>query len=100
MVRFTGKKYVSKGINERLPAVLVVYLFQLIDEKKKLSMPMDYLQIFDLKSQGASMLSVTHRQEEPGYVKKHLLSYDLIIEDKIYVIDDGSHTTMMWADEY
>lgn len=100
MFRLTKQKCITKGIDERLPAVLVLYLFQLIDEKKKLAMPMDYLQIFDLKSQGASMLLVIHRQEEPYYQKRHLISCNLKMEDKIYVIDDGDYITMMRSNEY
>lgn len=100
MYKFTGDKYVTKGINERLPAVIVIYLMQLIEERKKSNLPMDYLQIFELESNGDSTLSIIHKQEEPEYVRGYVIKNDLKIKDKIYVIDDVEYITVMFASEY
>jgi hypothetical protein len=59
----------------------------------------DYLQIFDLEIVG-SMQSITHRSEEPEYRKVYLLPSEKPITEKLYIIDDGDHCTMLLASEY
>jgi len=47
--KFTGDKYMTRRIKEELPAVLVGYMWGLIEERKKnKNVPMDYLQVFNL----------------------------------------------------
>ena len=35
MYKFTGKKHMTIGIKEKLPAVIVMYIFQIIEDRKK-----------------------------------------------------------------
>lgn len=101
---FTGDKYMTRGIKEELPAVLVGYMWGLIEERKKnVNVPMDYLQVFKLESQiedNNEILMIKHSQEKPFYEDIHQLNYFTRVEGKIFVIDDGNHVTMMFAEEY
>ncbi|EWM55075.1 DUF960 domain-containing protein [Ruminococcus flavefaciens] len=93
---FNNKRYLSRGVNETIPIELQLFMWERIDQ---LSEPRDYLQIFNLEQVG-SMQSITHRSEEPEYQKVYLLPSEKPITQKIYVIDDDDHSTMLLATEY
>ncbi|MBQ9807813.1 MAG: hypothetical protein IJM55_02985 [Ruminococcus sp.] len=46
------------------------------------------------------MQSITHRSEEPEYRRVYLFPSDSPITEKLYIIDDGDHSTMLLASEY
>lgn len=101
--KFTGDRYISKGINENLPVEVIILLWDLIEDKRKDTRPMDYLQIFELQGlveNGKKLLKITHRQEVPPYKKEYKLKHFIELSGKIYVIDDVDHVTMLWANEY
>ncbi len=75
---------------------LQLFLWACIDQLRE---PRDYLQIFDLEQVGC-MQSITHRSEEPEYRKVYLLPSEVPITEKIYIIDDGDHSTMLLSSEY
>lgn len=101
---FTGTKFLTKGIREGLPEVLINYLWMLIEKlKTDKYLAMDYLQVFEIKPMnkyGKSNLSINHIQEVPPYKKIHLLENDVEVEGRVYVIDDIDRVTMLWAHEY
>ena len=89
------KRYLTCGVDAAIPLELQLFLWECVD---RLPEPRDYLQIFDLKPVGC-LQSITHWSEEPEYRMEYLLSSDSPISDKIYVIDDGTHSTMLLASE-
>ncbi len=93
---FTNKRYLSRGVDDTIPIELQLFLCTCIDQ---LPEPCDYLQIFDLEQVG-NMQSITHRSEQPEYRKVYLLPSDNPITEKLYVIDDNGHSTMILASEY
>lgn len=93
---FTNKRYLSRGVNDTIPIELQLFMWACIDQLPK---ERDYLQIFDLEQVG-SMQSITHRSEQPEYCKVYLLPSDNPITEKLYVIDDNDHSTMILATEY
>ena len=93
---FTNERYLSRGVNDTIPIELQLFMWGCID---KLSEERDYLQIFDLEQVGA-MQSIIHRSEQPEHRKAYLFPSDSSITEKIYVIDDGDHSTMILASEY
>lgn len=101
---FTADRYITKGINEDVPAVIVMYLWNLIEERKKdNSVSMDHLQVFELHGEvqdNVNHLVITHRQEQPPYEKVYKLDHLAKVRGKIFVIDDIDHVTMMLAEEY
>lgn len=93
---FNNSRYLTCGVDSTIPLELQIFLWQCVDS---LPEPKDYLQVFDLKPVGC-MQSVTHCSERPEYHKEYLIPLDIPITEKLYVIDDGDHSTMILANEY
>ena len=96
---FQNERFITRGIADELSPVLQAALWQLIDE---MDVPeKDYLQVFKLSGSGSEQI-IIHEQEQPEYKKEHRLELvgTPIFVGKIFVIDDGDHTTMLKASEY
>jgi len=96
-------RYMTRGVSSKIPLTLQIYLWNLIDEKLKKNEDLDYLQIFIVKNNGRN-LKIIHKQEEPPYKNEYKLKmvneYVEVKNTKIYVIDDRTHSTMLFAEEY
>ena len=93
---FNNNRYLSCGVDDIIPIELQLFMWGCIDQ---LPEPRDYLQIFDLEKVG-TMQSITHRSEQPEYRKVYLLPSENPIAEKVYAIDDSTHSTMILASEY
>lgn len=93
---FQNERYVTRGIANQVQRDLQLILWAMIDlnEQEK-----DYLQVFEVTCVMGKTV-VTHTQEQPEYRKVFTFSLDLHFVGKIYIIDDGDHSTMMLAEEY
>ena len=92
-MNFKNKRFVTKGIAENVPLCLQLFMWMCIDT---LVCEKDYLQVFEFSKSG-----VVHSQEEPEFSKEYLLKGDApIFIGKVFVIDDGSYSTMLLAEEY
>lgn len=96
---FNNKRYMTVGFQKNLPLDLQITIFQLIDELKTKS-KIDYLQVFELEAKGKYIQKLEHRMEQPEYKKKYRFVFTKPTTAKIFVIDDGDHTTAMLAEEY
>ena len=94
---FNNPRYATRGISNELPLMLQIILWGLIDSMEVVAK--DYLQIFCLSDESGKQ-KITHKQEQPDYCKEYLFPSEDPITAKIYVIDDGDHTTMLLAEEY
>ena len=90
------KRYMTCGVDSTIPLELQMFLWECVE---RMPAPKDYLQVFELKPVG-SLQSITHRSEEPEYHMEYLLPLEVPITEKLYVIDDGSHSTMLLAEEF
>lgn len=93
---FNSNRYITKGVQENISLELQFFMWDCIDD---LSEPKDYLQVFNL-SVVDSLQRIIHSTEEPEYKKEYLIPSDNPITEKVYVIDDGDHCTMLLAEEY
>lgn len=97
---FEKAKYVTRGVNEYVPFILQMYLWELIRDMKVEKK--DYLQVFRFyKINGNNCIE--HSQEVPEYKKMSILNnnyFDVGELEKIYCIDDGEYSTMLFASEY
>ena len=59
----------------------------------------DYLQVFSLSSDNGRQ-RIIHSQEIPEYQKEYVLNVGSPVTEKIFVIDDKTHSTMLLAKEY
>ncbi len=98
-------RYMTGGINERLPLGIQMILWSMVEALRNVEKP-DYLQVFELETigdrkEGTLVQVITHSQEQPKYSR---VCYIPIMGEgatgKVYIIDDGEYATMLWADEY
>ena len=93
---FDNNRYLTCGVDNAIPIELQLFLWNCVDE---LPEPRDYLQVFELSASGP-MQSIVHSSEEPEYRKVYMIPSDAPITEKLYIIDDGDHSTMLLANEY
>ena len=93
---FYGQQYMTRGVQAEIPLDLQLFMWYLIN---KLPEPKDYLQVFRL-SVCDNGQHIVHEQEEPSYHKEYDCQIDNPVTAKVYVIDDGDHSTMLLAEEY
>ena len=93
---FDNNRYLTCGVDSSIPLELQVFLWECVE---RMTAPKDYLQVFELSSSG-SMQSIIHSSEEPEYRKVYMIPSDTPITEKLYIIDDGDHSTMLLASEY
>ena len=93
---FSGDKYLTRGIQSDIPIELQIFMWRCIDSMPE---PKDYLQVFRLSSSDGKQ-KIIHEQEQPEYKKEYTLNVETPITTKVYVIDDGDHSTMLLAEEY
>ena len=89
-------RYLTRGVSDTIPPPLQIFLWNCFD---LLPDDCDYLQVFRLKPFG-DMQQIEHTAEEPEYHKIYLIPSDNPITEKIYIIYDDDHTTMLLAKEY
>ena len=94
---FKNPRYCTRGINETVPTLTQIILWNLIDSMEVDEK--DYLQVFRLTTDGTTQ-HITHSQEQPPYERTLAFRTDNPITAKIFVIDDETHTTMLLAEEY
>ena len=98
---FQGRRFITQGVGDTIPLEVQMFLWSLLDnlvEKKVVEL--DYIQVFELLG-GSGKQQIIHRQEEPHY--QAVYQFDNVLNplhSKLYVIDDGGHSTMLLCDEY
>ncbi|AKA70871.1 DUF960 domain-containing protein [Clostridium scatologenes] len=100
---FDNDKFITKGIQEEIPLELQLFLWNCIDTLKEQGQELDYLQSFELtkeRSDDIFFQKIEHRQGVSEYSKSYRVISNELVEAKIFVIDDGTYSTMMLAEEY
>ena len=98
-----SSRYVSRGINNEIPIDVQIFMWKLIEELKDTIGDVDYLQVFTISTvdESENTIRIIHSQEIPEYKKIWIFkASEPCNEEKIFVIDDESHSTMLLADEY
>ena len=94
---FENQRYITRGVSDCVSLPLQLFMWKCIDN---MDVPKDYLQVFKLSAENGKQ-KIKHIQEEPEYKWEYLLNADApIFVGKIFVIDDGSHSTMLLTEEY
>ena len=96
-------RYVTRGINEEVDIRLQLIMWNMIDKlNDEGNVELDYLQVFKLRKEGNKIV-INQSQEVPEYSR----TYEIEIEDvqiddeiKVYVIDSGEYSTMLFPSEY
>ena len=112
--KFNGNKYMTDGIEASLPTAIKYFLWDRVLDLVKSGIEMDYLQVFtitklesDSEIQAGIVVNINHQQEQPeeaAFEKEYYIILDEMDSDfedcKIYIIDDRTHCTMLYASEY
>ena len=93
---FNNNHYITSGINEKVPPLLQVIMWELI---RQMPVDKDYLQVFSLSVENGKQ-RIIHSQETPEYSKEYVFNTGTSVTDKVFVIDDKTHSTMLLANEY
>ena len=94
---FSNQRYLTRGVYSEIPIELQLFMWECID---RLPENRDYFQVFKLESLGG-IQRITHFSEQPEYKMEYLFpAIAKPITAKVYVIDDGDHSTMLLAEEY
>ena len=96
-------RYVTREVNEEVDIRLQLIMWSMIDKlKDEESVELDYLQVFKIRKEGEKIV-INQSQEVPEYS----FTYEIEIEDiqiegeiKVYVIDSGEYSTMLFPSEY
>ena len=97
MFEKTKGRYLTRGVDADIPAELQLFVWQAIDQMPE---PKDYLQVFRLSVENGLQV-IHHTTEQPEFDMTYILAAaDTAVTEKVYVIDDGEHCTMLLASEY
>lgn len=66
---------------------------------KQMPVDKDYLQVFSLSAKDGRQ-RIKHTQEVPEYNKEYVIFTENPVTEKVYVIDDKTHSIMILANEY
>ena len=97
MKRFQNKRLITLGVYERIPETLQLMMWLMVDELEE----QDYLHVFELQKTSGGIL-ICHSQEVPLYenIVKVQCDAEFGFKEKVYIIDDETHSTMLLAEEY
>ena len=97
------KRYVTRGVNEEVDVRLQLIMWSMIDKlKDEGNVELDYLQVFRIRKEGKKIV-ISQSQEVPEYSCTYEIELeDIQIDDeiKVYVIDNGEYSTMLFPSEY
>lgn len=95
---FKNSRYATSGVMADIPTELQFILWAMVDT---LEIDKDYLQVFRLSNEGGKQ-KIVHSQEQPDYKREVVFNktfWEPVVA-KVYIIDDGDHSTMLLAEEY
>ena len=93
---FQNKRFLTRGVQAEIPIELQLFLWNCIDQLPK---ERDYFQVFALKKFDGKQ-HIHHFSEQPEYSKEYIIALANPVIQKVYVIDDTDHCTMLLAEEY
>ena len=93
---FQNKRFLTRGVQAEIPMELQLFLWNCIDQ---LPEERDYFQVFKLDVCNGKQ-HIHHLSEQPEYSKEYTIDLANPVNQKVYVIDDTDHSTMLLAEEY
>lgn len=93
---FPQNRLVTREVWSEVPIDLQLFMWRCIDE---LTIEADWLQVFTLTA-GDGHQNILHEHECPPYKKEYTFPYRKPLNAKLFVINDETHATMLFAHEY
>ena len=99
-----NSRYMTRRIQEELPVEILLLLWYEIDGQKNAGLEMDYLHVFSFEKLGDDTFVIKHEQEQPARITysycNYYAEYESLLAKKVFIIDDGDHSTELGAEEY
>lgn len=97
-------RFMTRRIQEEVPLEVQLLIWYELDGQLNAGLKMDYLQIFIFEKIGEDVFLIKHEQEQPQRLTytycNYKNEYEKLLDTTIYIIDDGDHSTMLFASEY
>ena len=94
---FTNERYVTREVADRVPIGIQVLMWDLVEKLEE----RDYLQIFELTPKDSEIVEIVHKQEIPEVTSIYKIKNNEIKNKmKLYMIDSGEYSTLMFSHEY
>ncbi|HDR7661454.1 DUF960 family protein [Bacillus wiedmannii] len=95
------RRYATKAVQNIIPFELQQFLWLIIDCRKAAGDRLDYLQVFELRSDYEHQL-VRNTQEYPPVQLEYKFKLDSkeVVTCKVWVIDNGKYATMLLPSDY
>lgn len=95
---FTNEKYLTREVADRVPIEMQMLMWNLIEE---IEVEKDYLQIFELIPNSSEFVEIVHKQEIPEFTFNYRVkNCGIETKMKLYIIDNGDYSMMMFNHEY
>ncbi|MEK4244458.1 DUF960 family protein [Psychrobacillus sp. FSL K6-2684] len=94
-------RFMTRSIAESIHPEIALLLWNLIDSKKKLNAPLDYLQVFELSESNGKQV-IIQSQEVPEMRSFHILPLKqaVPITKTIWCIDNRETEMMLFPEDY
>lgn len=90
-------RYLTRGVDAEIPIDIQIFMWEAVDNMPE---PKDWLQVFNLSAESGLQI-IHHKAEQPCFDMTYIIPMmEEPIKEKIYIIDDGDHCTMLLAEEY
>lgn len=99
---FNTDKYITRGVQAEVNIKVQMAMWDMVIQNKEV-IKLDYLQIFRLSIKEGLLQQISIEQEVPQFKRTIIMEEDsdiIPINEKIYIIDDVTHSTMLLASEY
>ena len=94
MKKFNNLIFTTRTVKEELPEEVLLFIVGLVKNMHREVKEVDYLQVITIKNN-----TLIHTQEIPEYKKSNTL-LTTINRCKLFFIDSGEYSTLMFSHEY
>lgn len=95
---FSNERYLTMEVADKVPVEIQILMWNLVEEIK---VKKDYLQVFEVIPNGSEFVEIIHKQEIPEFTCNYIIkNIGIKTKMKLYIIDNGQYSTMMFSHEY
>ena len=94
MKKFNNLIFTTRAVKEELPEEVLLFIVGLVKNMHREVKEVDYLQVIAIRNN-----TLIHTQEIPEYKKSYTL-LTTINSCKLFFIDSGEYSTLMFSHEY
>lgn len=94
---FTNERYITREVADKVPIEMQLPMWDFVER----IVEKDYLQIFEFTPKENGIVEVMHKQEIPEFTYTYKIkNVGIKNKMKLYMIDNGEYSTLMFSHEY